>query len=292
MSENEAHALADMLIKEGIREIDILGGEPMLLPWMKDFAEYVTGLDITLNISTNGSLPDAVSQYNEINTSFINIGFSVHGFSQTHNKLSMSENFSKALTCIKEMIGKGKSPVVKSTLTQENKNEIYDLVLYLRDIGVKRYYLLHEDIIGREQYSDSFSFPEFYEFYSELKQKLKGIIDIDFVAASGFYKYGLQKNIRCSAGTSKIAILPDGSAFPCNLFFGFDSFHLGNIYRDGIETILKNPILDRFKEYNGNRCKRIACRHHPSCSGGCPAHIFFAYGSLDAADPRCEIVKG
>jgi radical SAM protein with 4Fe4S-binding SPASM domain len=289
MREKDAYALIDMLLKRGIREIDILGGEPMLLAWMKDFVEYVTGLDITLNISTNGSLPDIVSQYDEIQSPLMNIGFSIHGFSQTHNILTMSDNFSKALTCIKKTIAAGKIPVVKSTLNQKNKKEIYDLVLYLRDIGVKRYYLLHEDIIGRDQYSDCLSFPEFYEFYSELKQKLNGIPDIGFVAASGFYKYGLRKGIRCNAGITKIALLPDGSAFPCNLFLGFDDFRLGNIYQDGIESILKNPILDRFKKNDGNRCTSVSCKHYSICSGGCPAHIFSVHGSLDAADPRCVV---
>jgi len=289
MSEKDAYALIDLLVEEGIREIDILGGEPMLLAWMKDFVEYVTGLDITINISTNGSLPDIVSQYDEIQTPLMNIGFSIHGFSQTHNTLTTSDNFSKALTCIKKTIAAGKNPIVKSTLNQKNKNEIYDLVLYLSDIGLKRYYLLHEDIIGRDQYSDCLSFPEFYEFYSELKQNLKGILDIGFVAASGFYKYGPRKGIRCNAGITKIALLPDGSAFPCNLFLGFDDFRLGNIYQDGMESILKTPILDRFKNHDGNRCTRVSCRHYSICSGGCPAHIFSVYGSLDAVDPRCEI---
>ena len=289
MSEKDAYALIDLLVEEGIREIDILGGEPMLLAWMKDFVEYVTGLDITINISTNGSLPDIVSQYDEIQTPLMNIGFSIHGFSQTHNTLTTSDNFSKALTCIKKTIAAGKNPIVKSMLNQKNKNEIYDLVLYLSDIGLKRYYLLHEDIIGRDQYSDCLSFPEFYEFYSELKQNLKRILDIGFVAASGFYKYGPRKGIRCNAGITKIALLPDGSAFPCNLFLGFDDFRLGNIYQDGMESILKTPILDRFKNHDGNRCTRVSCRHYSICSGGCPAHIFSVYGSLDAVDPRCEI---
>jgi radical SAM protein with 4Fe4S-binding SPASM domain len=289
MSEKDAYALVDMLVKTGIREIDILGGEPMLLAWMKDFVQYATGLDITLNISTNGSLPDIVSQYADIKSPLMNVGFSIHGFSQTHNALTLADNFSKAVSGIKLLIDGGKSPVVKSVLTPKNKNEIYDIVLYLRDIGIKRYYLLHEDIIRREQYSEYFSFPEFYEFYSELKQKLKGTLDIGFVAASGFYKYESRKGIRCNAGVNKIALLPNGSAFPCNLFLGFDGFRLGNIYQDGMESILKNPILDRFKNYDGNRCTKVSCKHYSMCSGGCPAHIFSVYGSLDAADPRCEI---
>jgi radical SAM protein with 4Fe4S-binding SPASM domain len=289
ISEKAAHALIEILLKEGIREIDILGGEPMLLAWMKDFVEYVTELDIQLNISTNGSLPDTVFQYAAIKSPLMNIGFSIHGLPQTHNTLTMSDNFSKTITCIKQMISKGKNPIVKSTLNQKNKNEIFDLVLYLRDMGIKRYYLLHEDIIGRDQYSGCISFPEFYTFFSELKQYLNGILDIGFVAASGFYKYGPRKGIRCSAGITKIALLPDGSAFPCNLFMGFNDFYLGNIYQDGIESILKNPILGRFKKYDGNRCPNLSCSHYAMCSGGCPAHIFSVYGSLDAADPRCKL---
>jgi len=62
MNEKDAYALADILVKREIREIDILGGEPLLVPWMKDFVRYVTGHNVTLNISTNGSLPGKVQE--------------------------------------------------------------------------------------------------------------------------------------------------------------------------------------------------------------------------------------
>src|SRR4030042_2911357 len=65
-----AYMLSDMLKKTGIFELDILGGEPMLIPWMKDFVEYATGLGISLNISTNGSLPDIVDRFMEIRTNY------------------------------------------------------------------------------------------------------------------------------------------------------------------------------------------------------------------------------
>ena len=53
---------------------------------------------------------------------------------------------------------------------------------------------------------------------------------IGFVAASGFYKYGREACGRCDAGIEKIAVMPDGSVFPCNLFAGFKEFRLGNIF--------------------------------------------------------------
>ena len=288
MKEKDAYNLVDILIKIGIHEIDILGGEPLLVPWMKDFVKYAIDSDITLNISTNGSLPAIVNEFAEIDTDLMNIGFSIHGFLKTHNALTIADNFSKAIMGIERLIEAGKNPIVKSTLMKENKNEIYDLVLYLIELGVKRYYLLHEDVIGR-QISAYFSFPDFWEFYSKLRTDLEGILDIGFVAASGFYKYGVQAQGRCDAGTTKIAIMPDGSAFPCNLFFSVAEFHLGNIFRDGMEKIWTNPVLDRFRKYNKNICKTNNCTHYPTCMGGCPAHSYYFYGSFDVIDPRCKI---
>lgn len=289
IDEKDAYALIDILVKTGIQELDILGGEPMLIPWMKDFVKYVTGVEITLNISTNGSLPDIVDEFTEIQTDLLNIGFSVHGFSKIHNTLTMADNFSNAITGIKRSINGGKNPIVKSVLMQENKNEIYSLVLYLKELGVKRYYLLHEDIIGRKQISDCFSFPGFWEFYSKLKKDLEGILDIGFVAASGFHKYGIHTQGRCDAGITKVAIMPDGSAFPCNLFFGFDEFRLGNLFNDGMEKILSNPVLDGFRKYNRNKCKTTTCKHYSKCMGGCPAHSYFFYGTTGKTDPRCML---
>ncbi len=283
-------ALAVILKDAGVAEIDILGGEPMLIPWIKDFVVYATELGIPLNISTNGSLPDAIKQLAEINTDSLNIGFSIEGFSKTHNTLTRGNNFSKAIAGLKHLISAGKNPIVKSTLMRENRNEIYDLVSYLAKLGLKRYYLLHEDIIGRKRYSPNFSFLEFWEFYSKIKTDMAGLVNIGFVAASGFYAYGLQSQGRCDAGVKKIAILPDGSAFPCNLFAGFKEFYLGDIFEDGIEKIWGNPILELFRKYNSNnRCKKNNCDHYLTCKGGCPAHSYYFYNTLNNADPRCEI---
>jgi radical SAM protein with 4Fe4S-binding SPASM domain len=289
MDVQDAHALRRLLTEIGILEIDLLGGEPTLIPWMKDFVKDVIGSGITLNISTNGSLPDVINRLLEIPTDLMNVGISLHGFSRTHNDLTRADNFSKTVTGIKRMVASGKAPIVKSVLTRNNVDEIHSFVDYLGDIGVKRYFLLHEDIIGIKKIPPGFSFPEFREFYVKLKDESAGIVDIGFVAASGFYKYGIRSPGRCDAGTKKIAVMPDGSVFPCNLFSGFKEFCLGNIFRDGVDKILKNPILHYFRQYTGNnRCELYGCEHYPTCAGGCPAHSYYFYGTLDGIDPRCK----
>jgi len=127
MSEQAAYSLADILLRNGIMELDILGGEPLLVPYMKDFLRYVTAAGVTVNISTNGSLPEVVHTLAKIPSQLLNIGFSVHGFAETHNAISGSGNFHLVIRGIRIAIGEGKSPVVKSVLTPQNREEIYGL---------------------------------------------------------------------------------------------------------------------------------------------------------------------
>jgi radical SAM protein with 4Fe4S-binding SPASM domain len=290
MPEEDAYRLSSMLRENGCPEIDILGGEPMLVPWMSDFVNHVTGSGFLVNISTNGSLPHVVDRLSKNNTGLLNIGFSLHGFSEVHHSLTAADNFSLAVTGIQKMIEKGKNPIVKSTLTRVNANDIRPLVKYLRDLGVKRYYLLYEDSIGRTDLSSCLSYPEFMRFYTDMQNDMKPF-PIGFVTASGFYKYGGKACGRCAAGIEKIAVMPDGSVFPCNLFAGFKEFRLGNIFLDGVEKIWNSPILNQFRTPHKNACRRDDCRHYANCGGGCPAHSYFFYGAIVAADPRCATKK-
>jgi radical SAM protein with 4Fe4S-binding SPASM domain len=291
MNKHEAFLLADVAMEYGISEIDILGGEPLLVPWIKDFISYATGSKLAVNISTNGSLLDSVIDLAETGADSLNIGFSILGFSETHNTLTGSDNFSKAISGIQRLVSDGREPVVKSVLMQENKDEIFDLVDYLSELGVKRYFLLHEDIIGRPDYQ-ALSFPEYYAFYSELKKETNGKPDIGFVAASGFHKHGAYSKFRCDAGIAKIAVMPDGSAFPCNLFAGLGKFLLGNIFRDGIEKIWHNRLLEYLRACTReDLCVREGCAHYTNCTGGCPAHSYYFYGTMDAVDPRCKAMS-
>jgi radical SAM protein with 4Fe4S-binding SPASM domain len=288
MSEHEAFCLVDTAAKHGVREIDILGGEPLLISWMKNLVTHASDSGLAVNLSTNGSLPDRIMDLAETSPVPVNIGVSVLGLSETHNKMTASENFSKAIKGIERLVSCGRNPIVKSVLMRENRKEIFRLAGYLANLGVRRYFLLHEDVIGRSS-SQAFSFPEYYAFYEALKKELGNKLETGFVAASGFYKYAGQGAGRCDAGITKIAVMPDGSAFPCNLLAGSRDFFLGDIFRDGIEKIRHSPVLGYFRDRRTeNPCERKECPHFETCGGGCPAHRYFFFGSMEGVDPRCR----
>jgi radical SAM protein with 4Fe4S-binding SPASM domain len=284
MSFLDAVALAETLVGCGIKEIDVMGGEPLSLPWMTDFAEYATGIGIALNISTNGSFPSQIEGLCAIDNPLLRVGFSIHGLRETHNGMTRSGSFDSAVEGICKAVTKGRNPIVKSVLTPFNVHEMEELVDFIRSHGVSDYFILHEDIIGFPENVRSFSFPRFMQRFDELKH-LYPEMEINFVAASGFQ--GGAGKTRCAAGTKKIAVLPDGSVYPCNLFFPFPQFTLGNVFTESLETIVKNPLLHDFRLPAKTPLCSIECVCSDRCSGGCPAHSYFFSRRLDLPDPRC-----
>ena len=71
-----ALALLDVLAENRVNYIDIMGGEPFLLPWMADFIEAGLSKGFSLNISTNGSRPELLQRFRLTSPDCFNIGIS------------------------------------------------------------------------------------------------------------------------------------------------------------------------------------------------------------------------
>jgi radical SAM protein with 4Fe4S-binding SPASM domain len=114
---------------------------------------------------------------------------------------------------------------------------------------------------------------------------------VSVVFCSGFLpdleQYPQLLKARCPAGTTKLGIMPDGSVYPCNLFFGKEEYRLGNILSDPFDAIWRHSALAFFRTFSGNRCPRTSCALHARCHGGCPAHSYARFGKHSAPEPRC-----
>jgi uncharacterized protein len=113
-------------------------------------------------------------------------------------------------------------------------------------------------------------------------------LPINKVHASCFEKAALPEHVRCAGGVKKLAIMPDGSVYPCNLFQDVPEYYLGNIFTGDFHEIWSNSGLDFFRYTEGNNCRMTGCENFASCTGGCPAHGNFHAGNVNGADARCE----
>ena len=285
----DAMALLDILTDNGIKDIDIMGGEPFLIPWLTDFIDSALSKGMSLNISTNGSMPALLQQLRGFPLNYFNIGISLEGSTaERHNRITNSHNFASAIESIKRLIDLSLEPIVKTVLSRETAGDIQNIVNLIRGIGVRRYYILHMDILSKKdaELKNTFPYIDFLDFYREIKRGNPDI-EIHCVYASCFDKNSLPPEVRCAGGVRKLSILPDGRVFPCNLFHNNREFEVGNIFRDRFTEIWRHPLLDFFRTAQKNSCGIDTCKNRPSCTGGCPAHGYYHYGKPDAPDIRC-----
>jgi len=274
---SEFGKLADILAGEGIEEIDILGGEPTLHHDLIRLIESACEKGLRVSMSTNGSNVQLLKSLSvNFDRDLLEIGISLKEKS-VHTALS---------SYVKEH-----KPLLKSVCTSQLfLPESAAGFLDMRDI---RYYAIFMDAMHASDLGRCLSFPRFHESLQDLRYSHK---NLEGVYCSGFLpdsdNYPLLEGVRCPAGTTKLSIMPDGSAYPCYLLFRRPEFRLGNILSDAFEDILRNPVLNFFRNFKKNHCPDSECELHPRCHGGCPAVSLIVLGDLNSPDPRCHQLKG
>lgn len=288
LSPQDALNLLDILCNLGIRDLDIMGGEPFLLPWMPSFLHAAMKEDILVNISTNGSTPDVFGEFRGVSPEKINIGISLEGSTaDAHNRLTHSDNYDKAISSIASLVSCELGPIVKTVVSRLNMQDIQPIIDLLKDLGVNRYYLIQMDLFSREPLDriNAPGFVEFRRFCDAVIERNSGI-RIDKVNASCFEKDILPKGVRCAGGVRKLSVMPDGSVYPCNLFQSMPEFNLGNVFVDDFTDIWNHPALLFFRRAVHNECGKECVNHH-NCTGGCPAHGIFHSQDNKVGDIRC-----
>jgi len=255
-----------------IKEIDILGGEPTLHTGFMQMMEVLSKKGFRTTISSNGSHVYLLKELSRnYNGGLIKVGISLNSGvidRELHEYIIQYQ------------------PMVKSVCLRERTiPEVARKYIRLRGL---EYYLLFMDAVRKKDLENCIPFYEFLKKVKDLKNtygNLKGVFCSGFVP--DIENYPVLQYVRCPAGTTKLSVLPDGSVYPCYLFFRNKEFRLGNIFVDDFSRIWKNPILDFFRIFEKNICSRTECELFFECHGGCPAVSFLIYNDIKRPDPRC-----
>jgi len=258
--------------ENGIRHIDMLGGEPTLHPGLFEMLDILVNAGLMTTISTNGSRVETLSQISE-------------RYPRKSVRLGISMNSETIPDSLHQYILSHR-PILKTIFSK------HDLIpeSFKPYIGLEgiEFYLLYRDVLSSADLAYSLSFEAFYSRLADIKNTYAGV---DGVFCSGFLPdvadFPTLESARCPAGTTKLSVMPDGRVFPCYLLFRYNEFELGNIFDDDFKAIWRHPALHPFRQFDGNKCPQTQCRLHQRCHGGCPAISYMFYRDLQAPDPRC-----
>jgi radical SAM protein with 4Fe4S-binding SPASM domain len=256
----------------GVKEIDILGGEPTLHSDFLEIVKLIWKRNLEATISSNGCNVHLLER-----------------LSQTYKKdqirIGVSLNSNSVPGKLHEYIIKYK-PLLKSVCSKDVS--IPESGGHYLSLSHLRYYLLYMDAVCQDDLELSLPFREFFQRLNSLKsihKNLEGVFCSGFLPADK--KYPALRYVRCPAGTMKLSIMPDGTVYPCYLFARHDDFKLGNILNGDFSRIWKSPILDFFRTFEQNSCPNKDCELFHHCHGGCPAVSLLISGNIESPDPRC-----
>jgi radical SAM protein with 4Fe4S-binding SPASM domain len=261
--------LISLMDEIGIRNMDILGGEPTVHPRLLDMMDALSSMGLSASLSTNGTNPRMLRELaRRYPRERIRIGISINGTPPSEGLHQFIVEHRPML----KTVYKGKTGVLRQ---------------YSGIQGVE-HYLIYMDAVCREDLDSTLPFHVFQRDLEDLKKTYPDLSGVfcGFIPQSGD---PVLEKVRCPAGTSKLSVMPDGSVYPCYLFFGYREFSLGNILRDDFSIILENPVLDYFREPAENNCPHRGCALFTSCHGGCPAVSLRVLDDLYQADPRCTL---
>jgi radical SAM protein with 4Fe4S-binding SPASM domain len=261
-----------VLKHRAVSTIDIIGGEPTLHPEIVTFVRAALRAGFFVNISSNGTNLNMLEEIMSLG-SRVTVGISVND----------RETLNQARSFIKKH-----KPLVKSIFNHNMDGGTIKEILSLKP---KKYYLIYRDALSRSELQTTVPFPQ---FTSTIEQEFNAT-DVGTVFCSGFVPDTERRpdlaQARCPAGTAKLGIMPDGSVYPCNLFFGKKEFLLGNILSVPFSEIWQHQALAYFRSTAANACPQGACPHHVQCHGGCPALSLLLTNNLFAPDPRCNEIR-
>jgi radical SAM protein with 4Fe4S-binding SPASM domain len=251
-----------------VKTLDIIGGEPTVHPDIIRFIAEAAEKGFHINLSSNGTDSGLLEES-------IKAGDAV--------SVGVSINDREALKRLKGFIA-AHHPIVKSVFSRSVDLTLADEILAHQP---KKFFSIYRDATSHADLDETIPFPQYMHIMASRFHPQQ----VGMVYCSGFIPdsaYPELATVRCPAGTTKLGVMPDGSVYPCNLFFGNADFLLGNILTDPFEAVWNHPRLAFFRAFIGNTCPQRSCEHHAACHGGCPAQALLLSGDLAAPDPRCH----
>jgi len=260
------------------------GGEPLLIPYIFDLAEYIKERDCKCLLLTNGTLINKDEIAEKVASCFDLVKISLD---------SLDENISK------ELRGAG---IVEKVRLAFN-------LLKLRNCNVQ---ILATVTSKTNKNLDSFSanfnnqvnFQPFYQDMGRARNKqnlsISGSVYFDVLNDNGIFKIlpGFSKNIlsyrnnpykRCAMANEEISIDADGNIYPCHMLH-YENFLCGNLNKERISEIYKNSaVLKNLRTINVDTipsCK--VCVYRNFCGGACRARVDILKDGIKGMDNFCE----
>ncbi len=280
LTTEEGKKLIDQICQVSKPLLILSGGEPLLRPDIYELIKYGASKGLKMGLGSNGSLIDDVvaSKLKAAGIATVSISLDSHIPAQHDEFRGVAGSWQKAVNACKALRKNNVLVQINTTLTQQNYDQIDDIMNLAEEIGVENFHLFFLVPTGRGSKLTDIS-PEKYEdmISSTFAKVTKHKLNVRPSCAPQFMRIakGMGLDMRqwvrgCMAGLHYCRIYPNGDVTPCPYL----PVKLGNIKEKTYKEIWHNsPIFKALRDPNALKGKCGKCDYRTSC-GGCRARAY------------------
>lgn len=299
LSTTEALKLIDEIAKANFKIMIFSGGEPMMRPDICDLVSHAHSVGLRPVFGTNGTLITQKLAYNLKEAGAMAMGISIDSIDPTrHNDFrGLSNAFELTMQGIENCKAVGLPFQIHTTIMDWNKNEIFDIMDWVKNIGAINHQIFFLIPVGRGKVigDHALRVAEYELLLRRIMEKSKTLgIPVKPTCAPQFLRIADQLGIKtrysrgCLAGLDYCIISPVGKVRPCAYMLE----EAGDIRKTPFDKIWNESELFktlRTKAYGGSCSK---CKFIDRC-GGCRARAAFYHdGDFMQEDSYCAYGRG
>jgi len=280
LTTEESKNLIDQICEVSRPLLILSGGEPLLHPDVYELVRYGASKGLKMGLGSNGSLIDATAAKRLKNAGIETVSISLDShIPEQHDEFrGVRGSWEKAVGAIKALQENGVLVQVNTTLTQQNYDQIDDIMSLAENLGVENFHLFFLVPTGRGVKMADIS-PAKYEnmikttFAKVAKHKLnvRPSCAPQFMRIAKDMGLDMSRWIRgCLAGLYYCRVYPNGDITPCPYL----PIKLGNIREKSFKEIWFNSdMFKTLRNFDALKGKCGICEHRAVC-GGCRARAY------------------
>ena len=321
LSTAEGKRLLEDLAAYDVPVVLFSGGEPLVRDDLTELVAYATDVGLRPVLSTNGTLltTDRVRALQEAGLAYA--GVSVDGLAERNDRFRGQEGaFDAAVSGIETCLDVGLKTGLRYTITQDNREDLADVVDLLHDVGVDRFCFYHLDYGGRgKEIVDLDLSPqerraavtelcdltrEYHADGTEIETLLVGnYADAAYLveyarehlgAAHARRIHGYLRNNGGDPAGERVADVDYQGNVHLTQFW--QNYALGNVRDRPFSAIWEddsNPLLAKLRDRREHLTGKCAdCQYRDICGGGSRLRALTVHEDPFAPDPQCYLEDG